>query len=454
MRLILLVFAFALGAGAAHAQNWGNIAIISGTMGNYANRICVGEGTRPSDIGCPTYAPSLTTAGGLIVSGTVTGSKFIGDGSGLTNINAGAIIGLTADRLTSGTALVVLNGDGTLAAQNFTAWGAAITALRAANVSVTGNLSAGGTITAAEFIGDGSGLTGVVASSGDRIVSGTTSMLAVSASGFISVTQAGTNTGWFDPTRGLVTIGVSSTGSISGTGGYFKNVGVGVIPSVGYSIVAAQAINTNAVFQSSFGSANAPAYQFTASNNTGIFAPAVNTLGFSVSGTEAARIASNGSVGIGTGNPNAKLDVYGTISATNLLVNGLPVTGNTTDRLVSGSALVVLNGDGTLAAQNFTAWGAAVTALRAAQVSVTGNIAAVGSVTAAQFIGDGSQLTGVGQGDRIVSGTAFVKATQDTGGEVSGTFKVTSTGNETCGPSTYNSIRVNPTTNRIEICRP
>jgi len=37
-----------------------------------------------------------------------------------------------------------------------------------------------------------------VAASGDRIVSGTTSMLAVSSSGFVSLTQAGTNTGWFE----------------------------------------------------------------------------------------------------------------------------------------------------------------------------------------------------------------------------------------------------------------
>src|SRR5207244_491766 len=51
---------------------------------------------------------------------------------------------------------------------------------------------------------------------------------AVSVTGYISLTQAGTNTGWFDPTRGFVTIGVSSTGPISGTAGYFSgNVGIG-----------------------------------------------------------------------------------------------------------------------------------------------------------------------------------------------------------------------------------
>jgi hypothetical protein len=72
----------------------------------------------------------------------------------------------------------------------------------------------------------------------DRIVSGTTSMVAVSNSGFISLTQAGVNTGWFDPQRGFVTIGVSSTGPISGTNGYFNgNVGIGwVTPSVALEV--------------------------------------------------------------------------------------------------------------------------------------------------------------------------------------------------------------------------
>src|SRR5690606_29666173 len=36
------------------------------------------------------------------------------------------------------------------------------------------------------------------------------------------------NTGWFDPQRGLVTLGVSATGPISGSDGYFNALGVGV----------------------------------------------------------------------------------------------------------------------------------------------------------------------------------------------------------------------------------
>jgi hypothetical protein len=73
-------------------------------------------------------------------------------------------------------------------------------------------LGVNGTISATNFIGNGSGLTGVVAASGDRVVSSSTSMVAVSTTGYVSLTQSGVNTGWFNPSTGFVTIGVSSRG--------------------------------------------------------------------------------------------------------------------------------------------------------------------------------------------------------------------------------------------------
>jgi hypothetical protein len=156
--IALAAASLAMPAAAALAQDWGNFAIISSTLGVKANRLCIGEGLRVSDIGCPSYAPSVTTAG---------------------------------------------------------------------DVSVTGNLSAN------KFIGDGSELTGITADATDRITSGTTRMVVVSSTGYVSLTQAGINTGWFNPYTGLVTLGVSTTGAISGTSGYFADmVGIGTTSPV------------------------------------------------------------------------------------------------------------------------------------------------------------------------------------------------------------------------------
>ena len=72
----------------------------------------------------------------------------------------------------------------------------------AGNVTPTAPLEVSGTISATRFVGDGSGLTGVTAASSDRITSGTTQMVVVSNTGYVSLTQAGTNTGWFIPPAG------------------------------------------------------------------------------------------------------------------------------------------------------------------------------------------------------------------------------------------------------------
>ncbi|EJN16283.1 hypothetical protein PMI42_00118 [Bradyrhizobium sp. YR681] len=216
---MLLGLMLASVAGAAVAQDWGNMATISSTLGNNTNRLCIGDHSRPGDIGCPTWAPSLTTAGNVIVSGSVTAAQFIGDGSGLTNVGA---------------------------------------------------------------------------ASTDRITSGTTSMLAISSTGFVSLTQSGVNTGWFDPTRGLVTIGVSSTGSISGTSGYFG----GKLTVV-----------NNPIYLSSL-----QGLYWGGVNNSITGHQTQQYLSFLTSGTEAMRIVSSGYVGIGTSQPSSTLHVAGSVT--------------------------------------------------------------------------------------------------------------------------------------------
>ncbi|TKW61292.1 MAG: hypothetical protein DI628_01285 [Blastochloris viridis] len=54
------------------AQDWGALATISSTMGISSSRVCIGEADR-GDIGCPTYAPTISPTGTLNTpSGLVT----------------------------------------------------------------------------------------------------------------------------------------------------------------------------------------------------------------------------------------------------------------------------------------------------------------------------------------------------------------------------------------------
>ena len=85
----------------AITETWDDFAVISSTMGANQGRLCAGADR--GDLGCPTYAPSLTTAGDVSVTGNLSANTFIGDGSGLTGITA------TADRLISGTSRITIN---------------------------------------------------------------------------------------------------------------------------------------------------------------------------------------------------------------------------------------------------------------------------------------------------------------------------------------------------------
>ena len=91
-RVLAVCAMLALAGGAAHAGVWGNVAIISSTLGVNANRLCLGEGSRPSDIGCPSYSPYITS-GGLLGVGTssptatlqVSGSFIVSTSAQTTN---------------------------------------------------------------------------------------------------------------------------------------------------------------------------------------------------------------------------------------------------------------------------------------------------------------------------------------------------------------------------------
>jgi hypothetical protein len=249
----------ALAAMPAFAADWGNVAVISSTMGVNAGRICVGEGLRVSDIGCPAYAPYIDPATGNIGIGTTAPSVTL-------HINSTRDAGL---------------GDTT----------------------------------------------------GAMVIGPTNDVNVVFDSNELQARRHGVASGYYINAGG---------GNIFLGGAAGSNVGVG--------------LGTAAISQT-----------------------------LHVSGT--ARITSWTTVAANL-SPTAALDVYGTVSATN-------------------------------------------------------------------FVGDGSGLTGIAaNGDRLTSGTAFVQAVRDRGGEVSGTLTLTSTGDEVCDAAHHYALRVNPSTGFVQMCRP
>ncbi len=368
-----------LAAACVYADDWGHFAVISDTLGNNTNRLCIGDASRASDVGCPSYAPSLSTAGHVSVTGNVSANKFIGDGSGLTNLN------VQGDRIVSGTHAVTANeatGYVSLTTGG-TTWGyfsagwsyltnlfagtVSSSLVSATNVSATMvDATRGGTVSGTygyfryisgtdiygRFTGDGSGLSGVIAGATDRIISGTnaaTRMVAVSETGFVSITQAGANSGWFDPYRGLVTLGVSATGPISGTAGYFSGR-VGLATSAPQSVLHVAGNGLVATFGASATSAGANGHTVdivaegnrtpltlvsgsgtlefwrdhgpTSAASIGMNRPGwaasddltVFTYVSSTGWRERMRVRNTGEIGIGTQSPTAALQVSGTFT--------------------------------------------------------------------------------------------------------------------------------------------
>lgn len=295
MRRIVLTLLFALGASAAHAEQWDNLAIISSTLGNTANQLCIG--LTLGEIGCPTYAPTVLSNGNVGIGTASPTANLDVYGANISTVGRVVNASSTAARFPG---MVVENYSGSTGAAK---WGSPIYYLRASAGSKDAPLpiSSGYSLGSLMFYGQ----------------------------------NATTPNSW---NRGASIAAFAQENYTSTAGGTYLTVATA---------------NTGATLSS-----------------------------------EKMRITADGNVGIGITSPTANLEVSGTISATNLLVNGLPVTG-----------------------------GGAV-------------------------------------GDRITSGTAFVKAVQDAGAEVSGTLKLTSTGSEVCGPGKYYTMRINPVTQRVQMCRP
>ncbi|MFO0500444.1 MAG: tail fiber domain-containing protein [Pseudomonadota bacterium] len=293
-----LGLALALPFGAM-AQSWDNIAMISATLGNTLGRVCIGAAN--ADVGCPTYAPSLTSGGLLTATSIATGGLTVTGATSLTTISAtiGAFNSLTvngvpvtgggglADRITSGTLAVTANSTSGIVSLTTggTTWGyfgsvasyLPTISVTTADVSTVLNL---GARTFTNALGNGA----------NRIASGTTNVTVNGTTNTISFTTAGS--------QRMV---ISANGSI----GMGTNTPVGPLDVNGAVTIRDR---LNIIQAGQMPVAGVPSWHIdSASDIFRIFRqPDVFT-----PGTSFFYVLSNGNVGINTLSPVAKLHVVG-----------------------------------------------------------------------------------------------------------------------------------------------
>jgi len=275
----------AVAAFPVQADDWGQVATISSTLGVNANRLCVGEGLR-SDIGCPSYAPYVSATSGYLGIATTNPNA---------NIDVNGTISATHLRLSGN---LYVSGTQTFDGVTF----------------ANGGVSASGIISATSFSGDGSQLTGLA--SGDRITSGTTNVIAAQDRS-VTISTAGTQRVIFGE-NGNVGIGTTAPGSVL-TISSSAAIPFAIQSSGGQLAAFTRFSDTNnALYISAKNAIQSSGNQLTFGNDAG-----TSALYFRTGGSDRILVNSNG-VGIGTATPQATLQVSGSFVVSSTQTNLSP----------------------------------------------------------------------------------------------------------------------------------
>jgi hypothetical protein len=326
--------------------------------------------------------PNITSVGtltSLTVSGNTTAAYFIGDGSQLTNLPLGGYSNSNVTAyLSSGTDTAGYTTGGDVAANNIVG----------GNVSSTnnglfgGNVTALGNVTASYFIGNGSQLTGLPASYSDANVA---NYLPTYTGNLVSLTGNVTTTanisGAYILGNGSQLTGLPASYSNANVASYLPtytgnlasltgNVTTTATISAAYLIGdGSQLSNLNlGNATGGYGNANVASYLPTYTGNLVSLTGNVTTIA-NISG---AYILGNGSqlTGLPVGYSNAAVSAY--------LASGNDVAGYATAGDIAGNNIVASSGLSSLGDAYYAA-----------------NVTVVGDLSAANFIGNGSQLTGM-----------------------------------------------------------
>ncbi|OQA89987.1 MAG: hypothetical protein BWY28_00726 [bacterium ADurb.Bin236] len=304
--------------------------------------------------GALTVAADFFTSGNIsAATGTVTALAFMGDGSGLTGVVAAGSVAKTGDTMSG--SLVV---DSDLAVSG--------------EITSVGDISAPiGTVTASAFIGDGSGLTGVSATDNSRVLKTGDTMtgaLVVQADFFTAgdITAAtGTITAAAFVGDGSGLTGIVASGGVAKTGDTMT----------GPLTVDANII-TSGDITAATGTITADAFVGDGSGLTGIVATGgVAKTGDTMTGslTVDANIITSGDITAATGTITADAFVGDGSGLTGIVATGgVAKTGDTMTGPLTVDANIITSGDIT---------------------------AATGTITAAAFVGDGTGITGISATD-------------------------------------------------------
>jgi len=320
-------------------------------------------------------------------------------------------------------------------------------------INTTGGITTTGNITAGYFIGNGSQLTGIVATTGSQVTNGNSNINIPAAGSNIFVTVNGTsNVVTFANTGAYVAGTVSATGNIAGNyilgnGALLTGINIGYgnsnvadfLPTYTGNLVSLTGPVTTTANVT--GGNLRTAGQISATGN--ITGGNINTgrlnAGYITTGTTISAVGNiatssyfigDGSLltGINANYGNANVAAFLPTYTGNLVSLTGPVT--TTANVTGGN----LRTSGTiLASGNITAANLDTGRVNAANITASGLISAVANITtSAYFIGDGSQLTNLPAGNYSNANVAAFLPTY-TGNLVSLTGPVTTTSNITGG---------------------
>ena len=331
-------------------------------------------------------AGNVLTVGIMSSTGNVTGG----------NILTGGLISATSTITGSSLLGSVVSASGNVTGGNVLTGGlvSATATITGGNIATGGTVSAAGNITAnasSFFIGNGSQLTGVTASTSGFPIAAGTSNIAAATNGNIGITVGGaSNVALFTTAGALVTGLISANGNV--TGGNL-NAGSGAVSTTG-NVYAGNVINT------------------------GISSVTGNVIGGNIlTGglVSATGNVTGGNINVGSGAVSTTGNVY----AGNVINTGISsVTGNVTGGNILTGGLVSATGT-----------------ITSATTITGGNLATGGTASATGNVTGGNILTGglVSATSTITSAANITGGNLLTGGLISATSTITSAANITGG---------------------